>query len=232
MFRIQKSTINPYRIFTFLLSMLKYASFRCRMRNRSYAALTSLPSNNRYSVSFLRYFNQACKHILFFDALSFSIINPQHEINRLKTFNHAKMQHTNPQMTSAHHTHWIACKLETDFFLPWESENSKLVFHWSKQILSPSICHWAKKKMLIYKPCEFLFALSSFFMPCGHIGLMRNTCFTATSWQYVCLKKFKNNYSNWVTECTEGGREGKNISAVVYFHFLTAHIVSVLEKNA
>lgn len=54
---------------------------------------------------FLRYFNRACKHVLFFDALSFSIINPQHEINRLKTFNHVKTQHTNPQMTSVHHTH-------------------------------------------------------------------------------------------------------------------------------
>lgn len=105
---IQKGTVNPYQIFALLLSMPKEVnsfSIRCRMHDWSYAALISFLSNNRYSDSFLRYFNRACKHVLFFDALSFSIINPQHEINRLKTFNHVKMQHTNPQMTLAHHTH-------------------------------------------------------------------------------------------------------------------------------
>lgn len=47
----------------------------------------------------------------------------------------------------------------------------------------------------------------------------------------VCMfkKKSENNYSNWVTECTGGARQGKNIFVVAYFPFLTAHIVSLLE---
>lgn len=117
------------------------------------------------------------------------------------------------------------------FFFPWEWTNSKLVFHWSKQTVTLSICNKAKKKKDVDKQnMGFSVTLSTFLIPCGHIGLMKGTCFTTTSWQYACLKKFRNNYSNWVTECTRGAREGNNIFAAVYFLF-QQHILFLCLKR-
>lgn len=115
---IQKGTVNPYQIFALLLSMPKEVHFPFnaeRMIGPTLLLSHSYPITGTLAL-LLRYFNRACKHVLFFDALSFSIINPQHEINRLKTFNHVKMQLTKPQMTSAHHhteqlSSWKLCLL-------------------------------------------------------------------------------------------------------------------------